>query len=479
MVNHLLRNVSVAAVALLTALTLVVTSSSQAVAAPTPALHYPAFDTAGPATTINATFPLPTSAPLTASIISTKNLRTADSVTLPGDRGFGAIYGPSDGFSYLRVNSVDTTTTITFSPEVPAGEMGIALGDIDAEELVISMISQSGVVTSAQMGVQAPFNYTSSDTSLPTIIRDDTTTITVLEPGCPDEGKCDTAGATVWFTPTVPVSVITIESTRRPTVISAEYQLWLASGAAQVVSWAPTVTEFDVSDLPATPDPATVTLPAPPLDTGTISYSVAPSSTSDCTVNSTTAEISATTAGTCVIQAVAAATDDFLAGSTKATFTITAPPPPAPEPEPEPEPTPAPAPKPEPTKPPTPTEWTPGTTNFQVTTFPGVIELPPPPPPPGGGAYTFTADTASTSLCTVDRDTPTITVPQPGTCSVTASVGETKNFSKASVTVTFTITGGPTLAATGAPAWPLWPVAAGLVGLAMVAMSRAFTTREH
>ena len=455
---------------MVTAVTMVVSSPSQAVAAPTPANHYPSFSTITDPDVLNtivapadgriATFPVG-SPTLTATVISTKDLSTATSAVLPGDRGFGSIYGSSSGFSYITVNSVDTTTTITFSAEVPAGEIGLALGDIDAEELSVSMGNTNGEVFAAQMGVQAPFNYTTSDTSLPTIIFDSSTTITLLEPGCPDAGKCNTSGATAWFKPTVPVSVITIESTRRPSVISASYQIWLANGPAQIVSWAPTDTTLAVADLPITPTPAATTNGG-----GAISYSVNSSSTSNCSVDSVTAEISATTAGTCVIQAFAEPNGGFLAGSTKVTFTLTVPPPPPP-------------PSPEPTKPPTPTEWNPETTTFQVDTFPSVIDLPPPPNPPGGGSYTFSTHGDSTSLCTVDRDTPTVTVQQPGTCIVTATIGATKNFSKASVTVAFTIASGPMLAATGTPAWPVWPAVAGLVGAAMLVASRVLYSPRH
>lgn len=460
---NLSRSVFVGAVALVTAATMVVTSPSNAVAAPTPADHYPSITLEVPATTATASFPLPAPGDLTATVASTKDLATATSAVLPADRGFGSIYGSSSGFSYITVNSVDTTTTITFSAEVPAGEIGLALGDIDAEELVVSMQNGTSVALSgAQMGVQAPFNYDNTDTSLPTISVG-TTSVTLFEPGCPDiSGKCNTAGATGWFKPTVAVQTITIESTRRPTVVSASYQIWLANGPAQIVTWAPTDTTLAVADLPITPTPGATTNGG-----GTISYSVNSSSTSDCTVNSVTAEISATTAGTCVIQAFAEPNGGFLAGSTKVTFTLTVPPPP-PSP-----------PSPEPTKPPTPTEWNPETTSFQVDTFPGVINLPPPPNPPGGGSYTFSTHGDSTSACTVDRDTPTITVQQPGTCIVTAVIGETKNFSKASVSVEFTITHGPMLAATGAPAWPVWPAVAGLVGVAMVVASRVLYSPRH
>lgn len=149
--------------------------------------------------------------------------------------------------------------------------------------------------------------------------------------------------------------------------------------------------------------------------------------------------------------------------STTVSLTVTECPPPPPPPPP-------------PPNPPTPVVWEPETTTFEVTEFPAIITPDPPPPPPGGGTYTFTGDPGSTSNCTVNTITSAMTIPQPGTCVVTATVGDTKKLSKASITVTFTIT-GPQLAATGAPAWPVWAGVALAVGLTLVAWAR-LTSRQ-
>ena len=380
--------------------------------------------------------------------------------------------------------TIPNVITITFDQEVPADHLGINFSDVDVETVVISMTSGGpdgpAALTPAQMGFKGVYNSDTGSTinDVPGTSQDSVlNTFTLVAPG-----SVDTDGSSAWFIPSAGVREITLSSTF---TTFGRFYLWFAAIRPEATITA-TSTTFTLGSDPVIEPLATVSFPEGIIDADfsdsdkTITYSVTDAGGTGCELSGTPLTFTATAAGTCTINAQVSDSPDFVGASTSFAITVVEPPPPpAPEPEPEPEPTPAPAPKPEPTKPPTPTEWTPGTTNFQITTFPGVIELPPPPPPPGGGAYTFTADTASTSLCTVDRDTPTITVPQPGTCSVTASVGATKNFSKASVTVTFTITSGPTLAATGAPAWPLWPVAAGLVGIAMVAMSRAFTTREH
>ena len=456
---NLSRTVYVGAVAVVTAATMVVTSPSQAVAAPNPSAHYPAITITNQVAT--AVFP---GGDLSATVTSTENMTRVSGATvfLPADRGMGTRFGSSKDFPYLSpavATSGTTTTTINFNRPTTAEELGIALGDIDAESLLLTMSNGTTPLTATEMGEKAPFNHANSSGPVPTVTSPSTNEIRIEDTTClVSDSTCDTDGASAWFLPTEPVTTITIVSTSK--VGFPRYQLWMAYSGAQKVTWTPNQTSFLVQDSPFEPSElATVAFPA--TDGGPITYSVDPSSTSNCTVNPTTAVITATNAGTCVVTATAAATDDYAPGSITVTFTITTPPPP-----------------PAPPKPPTPTEWNPETTTFQVDTFPGVIDLPPPPNPPGGGSYTFTTHGDSTSLCTIDRDTPIITVQQPGTCIVTANIGATKNFSKASVTVEFTITGGPMLAATGAPAWPLWPAVAGLVGVAMLAASRLLPSQK-
>ena len=449
---------------MVTALTMVVTSPSYATTAPNPAAHYPEITLTNQVATV--VFP---GGDLTATVTSSANLTRVSgaSVFLPADRGMGTKYGSSKNFPYLSVavaTSGTTTTTITFNRATKAEELGIALGDIDAEKLVVTMTGGGNALTAAQMAPQTSFNHATVTGTPPTpTVTSGTNAVTIEDTDCPDtpaqNETCDTNGATAWLVPTVAVETITITSTSK-TGFPA-YQLWMAYSGAQKVTWTPNQTSFLLQDSPFEPSElANVVFPA--TGGGDITYSVNPSSSSDCTVHPTTAVITATTTGTCLVTATAAAAGGQAPGSITLTFTITTPPPP-----------------PEPTKPPTPTEWNPETTTFQVDTFPGVIDLPPPPNPPGGGSYTFTTHGDSTSLCTIDRDTPTVTVQQPGTCIVTATIGATKNFSKASVTVAFTITSGPMLAATGAPAWPVWPAVAGLVGVAMLVASRVLYSPRY
>ena len=474
------RRVSVSASAFLVA-ALVVAMPGIGNAAPNPALHYPAITKdSGDPKKATATFPQPPTTPLTATVTSTKNIALGSSSTLPDTVGFGSVFGSSKGFSYFSVTTVKgetagTRMTIEFDTVVPARSFGIALGDLDGEKATITMSNGSTPLTSPEMGVQPAYN---SGTGQPANLRvvesnltpgDSNTAPTVVidDKVCADgftSTTCNTNNVVIWLWPEADVTTIQITTVSQTPLTNAFYQLWLAYTASQVVNWRPNTAEVTLDGTTTiTPTAATVVLPPAPEDAGDITYTVNPSSTSNCTVNSVTGAITASTAGTCVVTATAAATDDWGAGSATQTFTFVNPPPPPPAPP----------------KPPTPTEWSPQTTTFQVNTFPGVINLPPPPNPPGGGSYTFSTHSNSTSLCTSDRDTPTVTVQQPGTCIVTATIGETKNFARASVTVEFTIIGGPMLAATGAPAWPLWPALAGLVGVAMLVASRVLYRPQH
>lgn len=104
------------------------------------------------------------------------------------------------------------------------------------------------------------------------------------------------------------------------------------SCTAQTVSWAPTNTSGQTGSL--TPNAA-----ATGSDLGTISYSVSDAGATGCTVNANSGVLNATSAGTCVIRATAAATPGFYSGATTVTFSFEAP---APDPEPAPTPNAAP-----------------------------------------------------------------------------------------------------------------------------------------
>jgi len=197
-----------------------------------------------------------------------------------------------------------------------------------------------------------------------------------------------------------------------------------------------------------------------------ISYQVANAGDTGCTLSGQPPALTATGPGTCLITASIAETDAFIGTTT--TFAITV------------------------TKPLPVVEWAPEVTEFEVTEFPFIVTPPPPPPSPSDEDFTFRAEPDSTSNCSVDKETATMTVRQPGTCVVGASTPETDEFAEHTITTTFTFTGavprevaqrtpepesGPELAATGAPAWPLWAGIVGVIGVAAVVVNQVLGPR--
>jgi hypothetical protein len=375
-------------------------------AEPDPDLHYPIFsDIVDNETT--ATFP-GTGAP-TAEVDSNRTLLTASSATLGADTPFGQVFGSSAGKEYLRVDvkaAETNTTTITFSRELQANQLGIALGDIDAERVVVGMTNDAEVaLTPAEMGARDGFNYAGNPDIPSTTADHDNDTHTVADTRCVDaQQECDTQGATAWFQPTAPVKTITLTGTK----ISGfpEYQLWLAYEDYQRVTWTPTTSLDLEDDLPATFAAATTS------GDGAMSYAVADAGSTGCTVDSDTLTLTANAAGTCLVTATAAATDDFLAGSTTIAFIIEE-------------------------KQAQSVTWSPTTT---ITLSEAPLSFAPDdlPNSTGNGTKSYSVADAGSAQCSVNSSTGIITAQSLGTCQITATAAETDSYAEGSTTVTFT-----------------------------------------
>jgi hypothetical protein len=267
---------------------------------------------------------------------------------LPNTVGFGAIFGNSRGFSYLSVPTTAGTTggvknttsiTITFAEALKPKSFGIAIGDIDGERVAVSMKDGSGATIDPDvMGIQPAFNWStgaqSANLGETNILQAEEkgTTWEVFDPRCTPSLCRNTNGATTWFWPDATVKEITIDSTIDAGG-NAVYQLWLAYTATQVVTWDPE-TDHLLTDNSLTVSPTDATNTLPPAGGGTITYSVDPSSTSDCALTNpnnpaNSPEFTASKPGSCIITATAAATSDFLEGTATVTFQITTPPAPS------------------------------------------------------------------------------------------------------------------------------------------------------
>lgn len=84
----------------------------------------------------------------------------------------------------------------------------------------------------------------------------------------------------------------------------------------QTVTWSPT-TALTTTQSPNTP------LAASSSGDGAITYAVQSAGATGCTINSSTRELTFTTAGSCVVRATAATTSNYLTGYIDATFTVT------------------------------------------------------------------------------------------------------------------------------------------------------------
>ncbi|CAB4936857.1 unannotated protein [freshwater metagenome] len=89
---------------------------------------------------------------------------------------FGAIFGasgPAQPFQYIEASAADesVTTTITFASPVPAGVLGIAVGDLDVDEAVFTGKNGSTTLTGAQLQGSADpvgFNFCNVTADIPT-----------------------------------------------------------------------------------------------------------------------------------------------------------------------------------------------------------------------------------------------------------------------------------------------------------------------
>ena len=147
-----------------------------------------------------------------------------------------------------------------------------------------------------------------SPTETTTVPGTSTTTTTVATPGTTTSATTTTTAVPGPSIPG-PAPSSTVPSTTTTT---------LAPGA-QAVTWSPRTTLYTTDS----PDiPTSFALSDGP---GTISYSIADAGTTGCTVNSTTAELTYSSTGTCRVRADAAASGTRGPGSTTVTFTITTP----------------------------------------------------------------------------------------------------------------------------------------------------------
>ncbi|MGG7307069.1 carboxypeptidase regulatory-like domain-containing protein [Curtobacterium sp. AB451] len=236
-----------------------------------PAGHWGTFTLAGQTKAYTGTVSMPGFPETTFTSNSRQSTVVSGNSTWQGpNTGPGAAYGSSRGNTYLNQRPLadaagqPSVTTYTFAEPTPgASSWSFVLGDVDADRATISAVTQAGAAaTATDLGFQSVYNSCSATSpggwSCPadpdgSTGRDvptwDPATLTLTG----NAGSVDTAGATAWFTPTTPLTSLTITYERRSGF--PVYQTWFANRTAAITGTA---------TLDGTPIPgATVTVTAP------------------------------------------------------------------------------------------------------------------------------------------------------------------------------------------------------------------------
>ncbi|MCF8530208.1 MAG: hypothetical protein K9G69_02810, partial [Candidatus Nanopelagicales bacterium] len=164
------------------------------------------------------------------------SIGVAKSATLTGTTPFGAHFGTSRGQQYLTSGvasgKAEGSLTLTFDESPIPQTWGIALGDVDAEDITLSATDTNGDPVDVRGWLFEAFNYAGEE-DVPTWTQE---TERILGNGS------DTAGASMWITPTTEVASITFTQIKLSGF--PQYQLWIAADI---------LTEADVAEL-AGPD---------------------------------------------------------------------------------------------------------------------------------------------------------------------------------------------------------------------------------
>ena len=266
------RTTTAAITALVLGVGLALGGATTATAAPTG--HWGTFTLSGSSKAYTGTMTLPGFPDTTFTSDSRQSTVISGASTWQGPAtGPGAAYGSSRGSAYLnqRPNAdaatpgAASTTTYRFDGPTPGnGSWSFVLGDIDADQATISATVQGGAAATAdQLGYQRSYNSCSSASpggwscpadpgGLPAV-RDVPTWDPATRTLTGNAAANDTAGATAWFTPTVPLETLTITYQQRNGF--PVYQTWFANRTAGVSGTA----TLDGSPVPG----ATVTVTAP------------------------------------------------------------------------------------------------------------------------------------------------------------------------------------------------------------------------
>jgi hypothetical protein len=174
------------------------------------------------------------------------------------------------------------------------------------------------------------------------------------------------------------------------------------SRATQVITWSPT-TALTIPQSPVSPTPASA------LGSLTVAYTVIADTTTGCTVDGTTGQLSYTAPGTCTVRATALLTDVYEAGTADVTFTIT--------------------------KAASGIAWTSGSSTILATASSVLLPVA---TVDGGGALAYVVSSAGSTGCSI-TGIRTLVFTGAGACQVTASVPGDDSYLPGSIPRNFTI----------------------------------------
>ncbi|WP_152361031.1 MSCRAMM family protein [Microlunatus speluncae] len=175
---------------------------------------------------------------------SAVGIQTGASTFLAPQTAPGEKYGSSQGRPYLnlRPNGLNaappSTTTYTFERPTPAAGWTFVLGDIDADAVTVTATGADGSeLTAAELGFRSTFNYCAAGVSPKPSCSgpgNDGTDLPAWDAATSTltGGGADTAGASGWFEPTVPIKTLTLEFAR--TSGSPVYQTWFSALAYDI-----------------------------------------------------------------------------------------------------------------------------------------------------------------------------------------------------------------------------------------------------
>ncbi|MET0911487.1 MAG: carboxypeptidase-like regulatory domain-containing protein, partial [Ilumatobacteraceae bacterium] len=168
---------------------------------------------------------------------------TPSSAVLDPTTPFGAEFGGSGpagvGGNALSASTSEagarSVTTLTFAAATPPAGWGFAVGDVDTDSIQVAAVGPAGPLTSTQLGFRGVFNACTGASprpaGCPTVVptdvpRWDAVTATLRGTGV------DTSGASGWFTPTVPITSMTVTYTAGSA--DTGFQMWVAADTSDI-----------------------------------------------------------------------------------------------------------------------------------------------------------------------------------------------------------------------------------------------------